>query len=88
MTNPKGGEYVAALKRDRQYWLLVEPCLRPKWFVTPYAESMQGLYRLPAQGWDRRCMEAAEHRVQALSGGPATRTDVRRDLGRHLASSC
>ena len=71
--NPTGSEYVAALKRDRQSWLLVEQCLRAELVVTPYGECMHGLYRLPAQGLDRRRMEAAASRLQALYGGPAAR---------------
>ena len=50
MTDPSSDEYLTALKRDRQSWLLDEPCLRPDLVVTPYDMSMQGLYRLVAAG--------------------------------------
>ena len=53
VTNPKSGGYVAALKQDRQSWLLVETYLRAALAVTPCAGSIQGLHRIPVQGWDR-----------------------------------
>ena len=43
LTGPSSDEYQTALKRDRQSWLLEEPCLRPDLVVTPYDISMQGV---------------------------------------------
>jgi hypothetical protein len=67
LTDPSCDEYLTALKWDRRSWLLGEPCLRPDLVVTPHDMSMQGLYRLPAQGWVRRCADAAGR----LHGAPA-----------------
>ena len=68
LTDPSSNEYQTALKQDRQSWLLEEPCLRPDLVVTLYDLSMQGLYRLPAQGWDCWCADAA---VRCLHGASA-----------------
>ena len=73
LTDPSSEVYQSALRRDRQSWLLEEPCLRPDLVVTPYDMSMQGLYHLPAQGWDRRCEDAAVRRLRGASAGPAPR---------------
>ena len=72
------------LKRDRQSWLLEEPCLRPDLIVTLYDMSMQGLYRLPAQGWDHWCEGAAVHCLHSASAarpGPARPTHVTAKAG-------
>jgi hypothetical protein len=47
-------EFQTALLRDRQVWILREPCSRSDLVVTAYSDSKNGLFRLPAQGWDRR----------------------------------
>ena len=80
LTGPSSDEYLTALKRDRQSWLLEEPGLRPPGpgpgpdlVVMLHDMSMQGLYRLPAQGWDRRCENAAVRRLRGASAGPAPR---------------
>ena len=62
--NPASSVYQEALKRDRKSWILKEPCLRSALVVTKYADSLSGLYRLPAQGWDRRVAAAAERRLR------------------------
>ena len=67
LTDPSSDEYQTALKRDRQSWLLEEPCLCPDLVVTPYDMSMQGSYRLPAQDWDHRCEDAAVRRLRGAS---------------------
>jgi len=74
--------YQTALLRDRQAWMLREPCSRSDLVVTAYSASKQGLFRLPAQGWDRRVAEDAERRLRALAPAPVS---DRRSL-RHQSS--
>ena len=50
--SPANELYRSALLRDRQSWILKEPCSRPDLIVTRYADSREGLFRLPAQGWE------------------------------------
>jgi hypothetical protein len=38
--------------------------------VTKYSESKSGLFRLPAQGWDRRVADDAERRLRGLAPAP------------------
>ena len=83
LTDPSSAEYQTALKRDRQSRLLEGPCLRPGLVVTPHDMSIHGLYRLPAQGWDRRCEDAAVRRLRGASANPDPRG--RRESRRRLA---
>ena len=69
LTDPSSDEYLTALTRDRQSLLLHEPCLRLDLISTLHGMSMQGVYHLPAQGWDGRCEDAA---VRRLHGAPAS----------------
>ena len=55
---------------DRQVWILREPCSRSDLVVTKYSDSKSGLFRLPAQGWDRRVAEDAERRLRGLAPAP------------------
>ena len=64
LTNPTSAVYQEALKRDRQSWLLQEPCSWSALVVTRYAASKSGPYRLPAQGSDRRTGDDAERRLR------------------------
>ena len=64
LTNPTSAVYQEALKRDRQSWLLQEPCSRSALVVMRYAASKSGLYRLPAHGWDRGTEDDAERRLR------------------------
>ena len=63
LANLMSAVYQEALKRERQSWLLQEPCSRSALVVTRYAASKSGLYRLPAQGWDRGSEDGAERRL-------------------------
>ena len=58
------GIYQAALQKGRQEWILKEPCSRSDLVVTKYANSKEELFRLPAQGWDRRVAEDAARRLR------------------------
>ena len=62
--NPSNVGYKAALMKDRQKWLLTEPCSQPDLVVTKYDESKRGLFRLPAQGWDQRVADDAGRRLR------------------------
>ena len=70
LTNPTSAVYQEALKRDRQSWLLQEPCSWSALVVMRYAASKSGLYRLPAQGWDRGTEDGAERRLRGAVREP------------------
>ena len=72
--------YEDALLRDRQAWILCEPCSRSDLVVTAYGDSKSGLFRLPAQGWDRGVAADAERRLRDLVQAPSSgqRTSRRR----------
>ena len=57
--NPSDADYQGALLKDCQELPLQEPCLRPDLVVAEYGASKKGLFRLPAQGWDRKVAEDA-----------------------------
>ena len=56
--------------RDRQEWILREPCSRSDLVVTEYGDSKSGLFRLPAQGWDRGVAADAKRRLRGLVPAP------------------
>ena len=48
--SPSDADYQEALLKDRQEWILQEPCSRSDLVLTGYDESKKGLFCLPAQG--------------------------------------
>ena len=77
--SPSNAVYQEALLRDRQEWILREPCSRSDLVVTAYSDSKCGLFRLPAQGLDRGVADAAERRLRSLAPAlPSGRRSSRR----------
>ena len=62
--------YQDALLRDRQEWILHEPCSRSDLVVTEHGDYKSGLFRLPAQGWDWGVAADAERRLRGFVLAP------------------
>ena len=77
--NPSSAVCQDAILKDRQEWILQEPCSRSDLVVTGYDKSKSGLFRLPAQGWDRGVASDAERRLRGPAGAAlvAQATDAR-----------